>query len=160
VAVAGDAGKTLFIAMSRALRSRPGAAKAVAPPRRRGRWRPWLVVVTISVAWKVVVLTLGAAVPHWVIDDGLDHIPLSMQPYAAQARATALALWNKPIERTTLVRLVRVMSVDSTSPQRSERCGGKSARVRAYTFFAIPYSDVRTVCDSGVVEYRVFRRRR
>lgn len=158
--VAGYARTTLFIAMSRALRSRPGAAKADTPRRRRSRWRPWLVVAAISVAWKAVVLTLGAAVPHWVIDDGLDHIPLSMQPYAAQARATALALWNKPIERTTLVRLVRVMSVDSASPQLSERCGGKSARVRAYTFFAIPYSDVRTVCDSGVVEYRVFRRRR
>ena len=146
--------------MSRALHSRPDAAKAVAAQRRRLRWRPWLVVVAISVSWKVVVLTLGAAVPHWVIDDGFDHIPLSMQPYAAQARATALALWNRPIERTTLVRLVRVMSVDSASREYSGRCGGKSARVRAYTFFAIPYSDVRTVCDSGVVEYRVFRPRR
>jgi hypothetical protein len=117
--------------------------------------------LAFSVAWKVVVLTLGAAVPHWVIDDGLGHIPLSMQPYATQARATALALWDKPIERSTLVRLVRVVSVDSVHGTLAGRsCGGMSARVRAYTFFAIPYSDVRTVCDSGVVEYRVFRRRR
>jgi hypothetical protein len=106
------------------------------------------------------VLTLGAAVPHWVIDDGLDHIPASMQPYASQARATALALWDGPIERTGLVQLVRVVSVDSTRGTNADGCGGKSARVRAYTFFAIPYSEVRTVCDSGVVEYRVFRRRR
>lgn len=105
-------------------------------------------------------LTVGAAVPHWLIDDGLDHIPLAMQPYALQARATALSLWNRPIERSTLVRLVRVMSVDSTGAESLGRCGGKSARVRAYTFFAIPYSEVRTHCDSGVVEYRVFRRNR
>lgn len=127
-------------------------------PTRRSRWRPWLLLLVFSVAWKVLVLTLGAAVPRWVIDDGVDHIPLSMQPYASQARATALALWNGPMERHTLVRLVRVMSVDSAQTNAAEGCGGKSARVRAYTFFAIPYSDVRTVCDSGVVEYRVFRR--
>ena len=125
---------------------------------RRSRWRPWLLVSAFSVAWKIVVLTLGAAVPRWVIDDSVDHIPLSMQPYANQARTTALALWNGPIERRTLVRLVRVISVDSARSEATEACGGKSARVRAYTFFAIPYSDVRTVCGSGVVEYRVFRR--
>jgi len=127
---------------------------------RRSRWRPWLLLVAISVGWKVLVLTLGAAVPHWLIDDGLDHIPVAMQPYANQARATALALWDRPIERTGLVQLVRVVSVDSTRDGDAGGCGGKSARVRAYTFFAIPYSEVRTVCDSGVVEYRVFRRRR
>jgi hypothetical protein len=32
--------------------------------------------------------------------------------------------------------------------------------VRAYTYFGIPYSEVRTTCDRGVVEYRVFRRRK
>ena len=133
--------------------TRPPAAS------RRSRWRPWLLLLGISVAWKVVVLTLGAAMPRWVIDDGVDHIPVAMQPYAAEARATALALWDGPIERHTLVRLVRVMSVDSTQTTAADGCGGKSARVRAYTFFAIPYSDVRTVCDRGVVEYRVFRRR-
>jgi hypothetical protein len=126
---------------------------------RRSRWRPWLLLVGISVGWKVLVLTLGAAVPHWLIDDGLDHIPVGMQPYANQARATALALWDRPIERTGLVQLVRVVSVDTTRDGAAGGCGGKSARVRAYTFFAIPYSEVRTVCDSGVVEYRVFRRR-
>jgi len=119
-----------------------------------------LILLGFSVAWKVVVFTLGAAVPGWVIDDGIEHIPASMQPYANQARATALALWDGPIERRTLVRLVRVVSVDSATGEAPSRCGGKSARVRAYTFFAIPYSEVRTVCDTGVVEYRVFRRRR
>jgi hypothetical protein len=129
--------------------------------KRRSRWRPWLLLLAVSVAWKVVVLTLGAALPHWVIDDGLTHIPISMQPYATQARATALGLWSNPIERTTLVRLVRVVSVDSAgSGAAASGCGGMRARVRAYTFFAIPYSDVRTVCDKGTVEYRVFRRRR
>lgn len=118
-----------------------------------------MLLLAFSVAWKVVVLTLGAAMPRWMLDDGIEHIPLAMQPYANEARATALALWNGPIERRTLVRLVRVMSVDSTQSAGSGECGGKSARVRAYTFFAIPYSDVRTVCDRGVVEYRVFRRR-
>ena len=127
---------------------------------RRSRWRPWFLVLGISIGWKVLVLTLGAAMPHWVIDDGFDHIPTSMQPYASQARATALALWDTPIERTGLVRLVRVVSVDSVRGEDIRGCGGKSARVRAYTFFAIPYSEVRTVCDSGVVEYRVFRRHR
>ena len=128
--------------------------------KRRSRWRPWLLLLAFSVAWKVVVLTLGAALPHWVIDDGLEHIPISMQPYATQARATAVALWSNPIERSALVRLVRVVSVDSASGGEAARnCNGMSARVRAYTFFAIPYSEVRTVCDRGVVEYRVFRRR-
>ena len=59
--------------------------------------------------------------------------------------------------RRSLVRLVRVMSVDREQTN-TEECGGMSVRVRAYTFFAIPYSDVRAVCDRGVVEYRVFRR--
>ena len=127
---------------------------------RRSRWRPWLLLLAFSVTWKVVVLTLGAAVPRWLIDDSVDHIPVAMQPYATQARATALSLWDGPIERRTLVRLVRVVSVDSTYGEAPGGCGGKSARVRAYTYFAIPYSEVRTVCDSGVVEYRVFRRRR
>ena len=117
------------------------------------------MLLAFSVAWKVVVLTLGAAMPRWMLDDGVDHIPVAMQPYANEARATALALWNGPIERRTIVRLVRVVSVDSTASAGSGECGGKSARVRAYTFFAIPYSEVRTVCDRGVVEYRVFRRR-
>lgn len=120
-----------------------------------------MLLLAFSVAWKVVVLTLGAALPHWVIDDGLEHIPASRQLYATQARATAVALWGNPIERRALVRLVRVVSVDSAGGGEAARnCGGMSARVRAYTFFALPYSEVRTVCDRGVVEYRVFRRRR
>lgn len=127
---------------------------------RGSRWRPWLFLLGFSIAWKVVVFTLGAAVPRWVIGDGVEHIPAAMQAYANEARATALALWDGPIERRTLVRLVRVVSVDSAGGQAPSRCGGKSARVRAYTFFAIPYSEVRTVCDTGVVEYRVFRHRR
>jgi len=118
------------------------------------------LLLGVSVAWKVLVLTLGAAVPRWLIDDGLEHIPAAMQPYASQARATAMALWDRPIERTGIVRLVRVVSVDSVVGGDAGDCGGKTARVRAYTFFAIPYSEVRTICDRGIVEYRVFRRHR
>ena len=165
--VARSGSTSLFITMRRRSSSDSNDPNTSPPPARRSRWRPWLLLLAFSVAWKVVALTLGAAVPRWVIDDSVDHIPLSMQPYANQARATALALWNGPIERRTLVRLVRVVSVDSVDgvdgvdgarSQAGEECGGKSARVRAYTFFAIPYSDVRTVCGSGIVEYRVFRR--
>ena len=150
---------SLFIAMSRSSSSTIVDPNKPPAPALRSRWRPWLLLLAFSVAWKVVVLTLGAAVPRWIIDDGVGHIPVGMQPYANQARATALALWDGPIERRTLVRLVRVVSVDSARSHAAEECGGKSARVRAYTFFAIPYSEVRTVCDHGVVEYRVFRRR-
>jgi hypothetical protein len=147
--------------MSRSWFFRDIDAKPNSVASRRSRWRPWLFLLAVSVGWKVLVLTVGVAVPHWLIDDGLDHIPAAMQPYATQARATALALWDRPIERSALVRLVRVVSVDSVpSADISGSCGGKSARVRAYTFFAIPYSEVRTMCDSGVVEYRVFRHRR
>jgi hypothetical protein len=143
--------------------SRSKSSETIAPSKsparaRRSRWRPWLLLLAFSVGWKVVVLTLGAALPRWVIDDSVDHIPVAMRAYANQARATALGLWDGPIERRTLVRLVRVVSVDSAQTAGAGECGGKSARVRAYTFFAIPYSEVRTVCDRGVVEYRVFRR--
>ena len=151
----------IFIAMSRSWLSRITDATVGNVALRRSHWRPGLFLLAVSIGWKVFVLTVGVAVPHWLIDDGLDHIPVAMQPYATQARATALALWDRPIERSALVRLVRVVSVDSArTGELSGRCGGKSARVRAYTFFAIPYSEVRTMCDSGVVEYRVFRRRR
>lgn len=127
--------------------------------RARSRWRLWLALFALSVAWKVVVLTLGAAVPRWLIGDGIGHLPVAARPYAQQARATALALWDAPIERHTVVQSVRVVSVDSAGGAASGACGGKTARVRAYTYFAIPYSEVRTVCDRGVVEYRVFPRR-
>ena len=59
-----------------------------------------------------------------------------------------------------LVRMARVVSVDRTDEPAAAECDGLSARVRAYTYFAIPYSEVRTLCDSGVVEYRVFRRKK
>jgi hypothetical protein len=130
-------------------------------PAARNRWRVWIVLLSISIGWKLIVFTLGAAVPHFFIDDGIAQLPAELQPYGAEAQKTALALWSGPIERRGLVRTVRVMSVDSNGGAAAvPRCGGLRARVRAYTYFGIPYSDVRTVCDSGVVEYRVFRRRR
>ena len=105
-------------------------------------------------------LTLGAALPRWMVSDGIKELPPEWRVYGASARATAIALWNGPIERHGLIRSVRVMSVENvTSPTAPNGCDGRSARVRAYTYFAIPYSEVRTLCDSGVVEYRVLRRR-
>ena len=145
---------------------------------RRRRVRVWIILASISVGWKVLVFTLGAAIPRWVLDDGIAALPLASREYAAEARQTAMGLWNGPIERYGFVRMVRVMSVDSLphagvadaangatgttgATGAAARCDGArlGARVRAYTYFAIPYSEVRTVCDTGHVEYRVFRRK-
>jgi hypothetical protein len=163
-------------------RSATSTQRAGCRPTRRSarsrRWRPWLVLAAISIGWKVIVFTLGAAVPRWVIKDGIAQLPAPLQSYGREARRTALALWDGPLERHGgLVRSVRVMSVSEAptfraTPAGSDTghapaaasaagaCGGRTAVVRAYTYFAIPYSEVRTVCDSGVVEYRVFRRRK
>jgi len=135
---------------------------------RRRRLRPWLIMASISIGWKVLVFTLGAAIPRWVLDDGIAALPEASREYAAEARLTAMSLWDGPIERHGLVRMVRVVSVDTVPHAMlagvdtgGPRCdGGRlGARVRAYTYFAIPYSEVRTVCDAGHVEYRVFRRK-
>ena len=119
-----------------------------------------LVLATISIGWKVLVFTLGAALPRWFVSDGLADLPAESRAYGESARATAIALWNGPVERRGLIRRVKVMSVDTVgSASMSDGCDGRSARVRAYTYFAIPYSEVRTLCDSGEVLYRVLRRR-
>lgn len=130
-----------------------------------------MVLLAISIGWKVVVLTLGSAVPRWVIGSGVDHIPLASRAYAEEAKITALSLWNHPLERLGIVRAVRVTRVDSvTSPEAdgkttvrsgaaAQECRARSATVVAYTYFAIPYSQARTACKTGVVEYRVFKRR-
>ena len=138
-----------------------------------GRWRMWIILATISVGWKVFVFTVGAAVPRWLITDGIAQLPVPLQAYGLEAKRTALTLWNGPLERHGLVRTVRVMSVhlsdarDADVPTASaasltagaaDRCDGHGAVVRAYTYFGIPYSEARTRCDTGVVEYRVFRR--
>lgn len=130
-----------------------------------------MLLLAVSVGWKVVVLTLGSAVPRWVIGDGLDHIPAASRAYAEEAKLTAMSLWDHPLERLGIVRAVRVTRVDSVAlPQTTSdstpggvapraECSGRSATVVAYTYFAIPYSQARTACNTGVVEYRVFRRR-
>ena len=133
-------------------------------PVRRSRRRLLLTLGAISIGWKVLVLTLGAAVPRWIIDDGVGALPSELRPYARDAKASAARLWNGPIERHGVVRTLRVVSVRRVSEARAasaaaRRCGGLEARVRAYTYFAVPYSEARLVCDSGVVEYRVFRSR-
>lgn len=132
----------------------------VAPP---GRWRSrrtLLVLAAISIGWKVLVFTIGAALPHWFLSDGIADLPPELRAYGDSARLTAIALWNGPVERRGLIRTVRVMSVENAPrADMPTGCDGRSARVRAYTYFAIPYSEVRTLCESGTVEYRVLRRR-
>jgi MFS family permease len=124
------------------------------------RRRVWLPLVMVSLTWKLVVLTLGAAVPGWIIPDGIGDLPTDLQAFGRDARRTARALWNGPIERRGLVRVVRLVSIDSNlTTAEAAPCGGYGARVRAYTYFAIPYSEARVVCSTGTVEYRLFRRR-
>lgn len=127
-----------------------------AVPDKRRRWRMLLILGGISLGWKVLVFTIGAALPKWLIDDGIGSLASERREYAVTAKQTAVLLWNGPIERHGVVRAVRVMRVDSLP---SSPCAGYGARVRAYTYFAIPYSEVQTTCDSGVVLYRVFKRR-
>ena len=143
----------------------PASPRSAAPDpnavARRRRWRTVALLASISVGWKVLVFTLGAAIPRWVIDDGLAQLPPELVQYGTEATETARTLWRGPIERHGVVRAIRVMSADTDAGgAASTECGGRRARVRAYTYFAIPYSEVRVVCDSGVVEYRVFRRKR
>lgn len=136
-----------------------GESGQSAPSRLRSR-RMWIFLIAGGITWKLLVLSLGVAIPKWVVGDGISHLPLADRPYAVEAKRTALALWSGPIERHALVRTVRVMSVDSQATRASTGgCGGFRARVRAYTYFAIPYSEVQTICDRGTVEYRVFPRR-
>jgi hypothetical protein len=117
-----------------------------------------LVLAAISLAWKALLLGVGGTMVTLLIDDGLGAVPPELQTYGAQARETARALWAGPIERHG-IRGIRVMSVERLPDQHAASCGGLTARVRAYTFFAIPYSEVRTVCDRGTVEYRVLPHR-
>jgi hypothetical protein len=133
---------------------------ATSTPTWRSRRRTLLILASISIGWKVLVFTLGAALPEWLISDGIDDLPPALQRYGEEARQTARALWNGPIERHGVVRRVRVISVAPVGEaDTASGCAGLGARVRAYTYFAIPYSEVRTACDRGIVEYRVFRRR-
>lgn len=130
------------------------------------RRRPVLFLLGFGVAWKVVVFTLGAAVPRWMVGDGIAHLPPAEQPYATTAQMVAGPLWNLPIERLGLVRALRVVRVDTAhglSPADSATgaaCGNLQATVRAYTFFGIPYGEARTLCTRGEVRYRVFPKRR
>ena len=94
---------------------------AVHPSPAARRRRVLITLGAISIGWKVVVFTLGAALPRWLIDDGIAALP--------------------------------------ADAGRAGRCGGYTARVRAYTYFGVPYSEARMVCDQGTVEYRVFRGR-
>jgi hypothetical protein len=140
----------------------PVAEAAPAPRRRGSRRRTLLILASISVGWKVLVFTLGAALPHWLLTDGVAELPAPHREYGIASLATARALYNTPVERLGgVVQRVRVVSVDSVpaagdaDPVSAPCLLG--ARVRAYTYFAIPYSEVRTRCGRGVIEYRVFR---
>jgi len=124
------------------------------------RRRTWIILASISIGWKVLVFTLGAAIPRWVIKDGVSELAPGHRVYGAEARRTARALYTGPIERHGLVRAVRVIEVHPVSDASAARaCGGLGASVRAYTYFAIPYSEARTVCGTGQVVYRIFRKR-
>src|SRR2546423_11603070 len=109
--------------------------------RTRRRWRTVMILLGISIGWKLVVLTLGAAVPRWLVKDGIDQLPLDLQPYGSHAKAIAIAAWNKPIERHGVIRGVRVRAVDrSAGGESAQSCGGVNARRSRYTDFASPYS--------------------
>ena len=142
--------------------SLPPASSPAHSTRNARRRRALITLGAISIGWKVIVLTLGAALPRWLIDDGIAALPADSRPYATEAKRTAAGLWNGPIERHGVVRTLRVVSVArdvEAPPADAERCGGYTALVRAYTYFGVPYSEARMVCDRGIVEYRVFRRR-
>jgi hypothetical protein len=127
----------------------------------RGHWsrrRILLLLIALSVGWKVLLLGVGGTMVSLLVDDGLASLPQELQPYGVQARELARTLWGGPIERYG-VRGIRVVSVERLPGDQAAHCGGLTARVRAYTFFAIPYSEVRTICDRGTVEYRVLPRR-
>ena len=122
--------------------------------RRWSRRRLALVAIAVSATWKLLLVGLGGAVAALALDDGLDALPSEMRAYGVESREIARSLWHGPIERHS-IREIRVVSVEQLTEQDAiSRCGGLSARVRAYTFFAIPYSEVRTVCDRGTVEFR------
>jgi hypothetical protein len=134
--------------------------------RRATRRRTLYVLGAISVGWKVLVFTVGAALPQWLVTDGVSELPASHRAYGTASLATARALFDTPAERLgRVVQRVRVVSVDSVAGRDTSRAtaaGGAGgcvlgARVRAYTYFAIPYSEVRTRCEHGVIEYRLFR---
>ena len=131
--------------------------------RRRARRRTMLVLASISVGWKVLVWTVGAAIPRWLIVDGVDRLPAEQQAYGTAALATARALFDTRAERyMRIVQRVQVVSVVSDPMDGRVGAGAPctvGAHLRAYTYFAIPYSEVRTRCDHGVIEYRVFRPR-
>lgn len=136
--------------------SRPSTSARL---RRLARWRTLLVLGAISLGWKLLLLGVGGTMVKLFVGDGLAAVPGEFQQYGTEAMGVARALWTGPIERYG-VRGVRVVSVERLAGDLdAARCGGLTARVKAYTFFAIPYSEVRTVCDRGIVEYRVLPHR-
>lgn len=132
-------------------------------PPQPSRWRQpktWLLLAGISIGWKVVVLTLGAAIPRWVVGDGVQHLPSEQRVHGRLAMASAAELWNAPLERWgMMVRALRVVSVNSTARPKTRECPQPVVRVRAYTYFAIPYSEAVLTCGKGTIEYRFLRDR-
>lgn len=118
------------------------------------RHRVVVALIAVSVGWKLLLIGVGGMMPRFLITNGLTDVPVEMRPYGIEAISTARALWGGPIERHS-VRGVRLVSIERRQGPSAAACGGLTARVRAYTFFAIPYSEVRTICDRGTVEYRM-----
>ncbi len=87
-----------------------------------------MILLAISIGWKVVVLTLGSAVPRWVIGDGLDLIPADSRAYAEEAKLTAMSLWDHPLERLGIVRAIRVTRVDSVGDPGHRQQFGQAYR--------------------------------
>lgn len=144
-----------------------GGQRDDARERRARRRRTLIVLASISVGWKVLLFTVGAAIPRFLLTDGVGELPAPQRPYATAAITTASALFDLPLERFgRVVQRVRVISVDRVdsggADDQGDGGGGGhpcaiGARLRAYTYFAIPYSEVRTRCARGVIEYRVVR---
>lgn len=126
---------------------------------KKKRLRPWLVLFAVGLVWKLLVITVGTALPKWLIDDGVEAQPDSLRAYARSAKDIAFKVFTNPIERVGIVQDVRVMDITRVAADSTDACGGLRARVRVYSYFNLPYSEVRTTCAQGVIAYRLIPRR-
>ena len=95
-------------------------------------------------------VSLAAGSALWHEGDSGDHAVFLLEG--------TLEVTHEPPEGERLV--LRTMYPGAVVGEMAALDGqNRSATVRAYTYFAIPYSQARMTCESGVIEYRVFRRR-
>src|SRR4051812_50143965 len=100
---------------------------------RRRRRRVWLTLAGVSIGWKLLVFSLGVAIPKWIVDDGIARLPIADQAYATEAKQTALSLWSGPIERHGVVRRGRGVGGAPGAPPPRIAGGGRTARGRPDT---------------------------